>query len=199
MSAEIDIYNMSLGHLGISQTVSSVTETSAEARALKRFYQTALDKILRSAGLPISRKFKTLGLVEADPTSEWDFSYRYPNDVLFLRRIFSGARNDSEDSEVPYLIGQDDAGLLLYCDLDDVEIEYTCKCTNTAVLPADLVLTLSYLLAHLAGPALSKGDMRPADRAYKLYEMEYGKMIVNAMSEEKPDRPVVDSFTRSRT
>ncbi len=199
MAAEVDIYNMALGHLGVSQTVASTTEKTAEATACRRFYDNCRDALLRAGGFAFSRKFKALGLVEADPTEEWDFSYRYPNDALFLRRILSGARNDSEKSIVPYLIGQDDAGLLLYCDLDAVTIEYTSKCENTAIFPADFVRALSYFLASTIGPSVSKGDLKPADRAFKLYQMELGQAIVNATTEDRPDREVADSFSRSRT
>ncbi len=198
MAAEVDIYNMAIGHLGVQQRISSISEKSAIAAACRTFYPSARDTILRKAKFAFSRKFKALGLVEDDPTSEWAFSYRYPNDALLVRRIFSGERNDTEDSKVPYLIGQDDSGLLLYCNLNEVEIEFTSKCENTAVFQPDVALGISYLLASLIGPAVASDDSKMADRAFKLYEYFINGAIVADKAEDKPDASPVDSFTRSR-
>ena len=198
MASQIDIYNMALGHLGQQQTVSSLTEQSSQRIALSRFYATARDMQLRLAQWPFARKTKMLSVVAEDPTDEWTFSYRYPNDCLYMRRIFSGERNDAEDSIVPYLLVQDSAGMLVYTDLNECQIEYTSKCDNTSIFPPDFVMALSALLASLAGPSLCGGDLKPANRAYELHSMYLGKAISNSMGEEKPDRYPDDSFTRSR-
>lgn len=201
MATVTDICNMALGHLGVDQTISSIDEDSSEARACNRFYEEARDLTMTEYRWPFTRKFKVLGLVEEDPTSEWSYSYRYPNDALVVRRIFSGVRNDTEDSEVPYILGQDSTGVLIYCDLNECEIEYTAKTTNAAFFPVDFAVALSLRLASFIAPQVAKGDQgnKLSAKTFQMYEAFCSKAFATRALEEKQDREPPDSFTRSRS
>lgn len=87
MSSSTEISNMALSHLAISREIAALdTERSQEAQACRRFYETVRKTVLRDYPWPFATKFATLALVEDDPNSEWDFSYRYPSDCLNARR-----------------------------------------------------------------------------------------------------------------
>src|SRR5688572_11149621 len=111
MASETEIANLALSHLGVGKEIANLeTERSQEAVACRRFYDTARDATLRDFSWPFATKIAVLGLIEADPNDEWDYSYRYPSDCLQLRRILSGVRNDTRDSRVPFKLAHDDSG-----------------------------------------------------------------------------------------
>lgn len=100
MLSDLEKANMALLHLGISKSIGSFTENSNEARALNTFYDTTNEWLLRNYKWPFATGFVNLALVETNPTDEWAYSYRYPTDCLFFRRVLngipSGFLNDSE-------------------------------------------------------------------------------------------------------
>lgn len=111
-SSKTEIVNIALAHLGVGSEISNLdTDQSTEANAMRRFYESAKDEVLRDLNWPFTTVFASLALVEEDPTDEWSYSYRYPSDALKIRRVLSGLRNDTRQSRVPYKLGQDASGL----------------------------------------------------------------------------------------
>ena len=55
MASQVGICNMALSHLGQSKPISSITERSAAARACNRFYDTALEEVLRDFAWPFAK------------------------------------------------------------------------------------------------------------------------------------------------
>lgn len=200
MASTINIYNMALGHIGSAATIADINESSAEARACRTFYDTCKNACLRDFRLPFSAAFQALAMVEEDPTTEWAFSYNYPNNCLFIRRIFSGIRNDTNDSRVPYIVGQDSNGqLLIYTDAEQAEIEFTAKSDNPVIYPPDFVLGLSYRLASYIAPLITKGDpFKLGDKSFQLYQYHMGRAVSSAGNEEQRDQQPESDFTRSR-
>lgn len=191
---------MALGHLGVGQTVTdALTEKSAEASACRTFYDTAKDVTLRDYQWPFATRFKALDLIEADPTTEWGFAYRFPNDCLELRRIFSGVRNDTVQSRVKYILGQDNAGLIIYTDQYQAEAEYTAKSDNPVLYPPDVAMALSLRLAAYMAPMVTRGDpFKLGARAEQLYKMEIMQAIATAKNEENRDELPDSEFIKAR-
>lgn len=200
MSSKVGIANMALSHLGIDKPIGNlVTEQSSEANTMRTFYDIARDKALKEGPWPFSTRFAVLELVEEEPTTEWCFSYRYPSNCLDIHRIFSGIRNDSRQSRVPYKIGADDAGKLIYTDMEDAEIEYTARNDDPSTYSNEFELAFSYLLASLAAPRLTSGDQfKLGDRARRLYEFEIAVAGTNSANEEQPDEEVDSEYIRAR-
>jgi len=186
MASKTDICNIAISHLGISKEISNVTtEQSKEAQACRRFYDEARKAVLNDYPWPFATRFVNLGLVEEDPTTEWAYSYRYPVDCLYVRRILSGFRDDTEATKVVYKILQDDQGLLIYTDQQDAEIEYTKDEESADLFPSDFVIALSYRLAHYIGPRLTAGDpFNLSDKAMQKYEIEISKASANKFNED---------------
>jgi hypothetical protein len=198
--SETAICNLALGHLGISTEINNLsTERSAEASACRRYFSTAKDASLRDLRCPFATKFKTLSLVENNPNQEWSFSYRYPSDCLFFRRILSGTRNETSDTRVPYKIASDEIGKLIYTDRHNAECEYTKIVDNQMLWPDDFILAVSYLLASLIAPRLTKGDgLKLGDRAYELYNLMKHTTEANADSEQQGEVPPEAESIRAR-
>jgi hypothetical protein len=140
-----------------------------------------------------------LGLVEEDPTVEWAFSYRYPSNCLQLKRIFSGIRNDNQDSKIPFRISRDETGLLVYTDMEDATMEYIFKETDPGRFPADFVTAISFLVAFKMAPRITRGDaVKLGSRAFEAYNMWMGMARANAANEETPERTPESELIRAR-
>lgn len=200
MASKVGICNLALGHLGQGQTISDIdTEQSNEAKTCRVFFEVCKNSTLRDFTWPFATKFKTLDLVEEDPTDEWSYAYRMPNDCLDVRRILSGIRNDNADSRIPYIIAQDNAGLLIYTDLDEADIEYTAKCENPVIFPPDFEMALSFRLAAVIAPRITAGDQfKLGIRALELYNQHIARAIATAKNEEQKDKQSESSFIRAR-
>lgn len=199
MASKIGIWNMALGHLGVGKEVAAADERSAEASACRRYWEQVVDEALGDYPWTFTRKFAALGLVEEDPTDEWAYSYRVPSDCLRVRRVMSDARQDTADTAIPFLIGQDDTGALLYTDQADAEVEYTYRVEDVSRFPADFVAALSLLLAVYIAPRVTAGDQFGLRKdAAQLYQRAIGKAHVNDAMHGRPDQEPMSEFERAR-
>lgn len=200
MSSVTEIANLALSHLGTGKEITALTtENSAEARAVRRFYETTRDAILRDFPWPFATKTFTLGLVESTPTTEWDYSYTYPSDCIYFRRILSGIRNDTRASRIPYRIIHADASSLIYTDEQNAVSEYTMRVTDSARFSADFVMALSWRLASYMAARVTAGDrFRLGEKAMKFYLFELGKAQANASGEEQPEIAIESEFITGR-
>lgn len=195
-----EICNLALGHLCVSTTLTDVdTETSKEAKVCRRFYEEVRNATLRDFNWPFATKIADLGLVEEDPNDEWSYSYRYPSDCINMRKILSGVRNALPEDRVPFKIGRDDSGRLIFCDMDDAQAEYTMLITAPEEYPPDFVFALSYHLAIMIGPSLVGTDpMKVIDRCERMYSYLNSKAMAQAANEEMPDTLPESEFIKAR-
>jgi len=201
MATTAEICNLAISHLASGKEISNLdTDRSQEAEVCRRFYTLARDTTLSAFAWPFASSIAALQLVEADPTDEWSYSYRYPTDCLKIRRILSGVRNDTRQSRVPYKIGRDATGLLVYCDLESAEMEYTIKETEASRFPDEFVMALSFRLAALIAPRLTSGDpFGLGKRAIGFYEYEISRAQASALNEEQVEEDPDSEFIRART
>jgi hypothetical protein len=198
MSSQIDIYNMALGHLGVTTTVASLTEPSKERKAMDRFWDAALEATLRDKDWPFTTKFKNPGLIGEEPTVEWDYSYRYPTDCLTVRRIMPADGRGSA-VRIPFRIARDDTARLIYTDQPEAMIEYTARVSDSSQFPPDFTMALSFRLAAYTAPSLTRGDDNDlGGRALKMYILELGLAGANAYNEEQKDPQPDSEFIRER-
>lgn len=199
-SSQINIVNVALSHLSISKTVAILqTEKTEEAITARLFYDLAREATLRDFPWPFSTRILALALVEESPNDEWDYSYRYPTDCLEIRRILSGARNDTRQSRVPYRILSDGQGTLVYTDTENAEIEYTVNAVSPQFYPPDFVMAFSLYMAHLMAPRLTGGDpYKLGQRALGLYDLEINRAVKNAFNEQQIEEPPESEFIRDR-
>jgi len=186
MASKTDICNMAISHLGISKEIGNVTtEQSAEAKACRRFYDDARKAVLKDHTWPFATKLADLNLVEEQPNDEWGYSFRYPTDCLYARRILSGFRDDTERTKIVYKITQDSQGLLLFCDLSEATLEYTKDEDSEDIFPSDFTIALSYRLAHYIAARLTAGDpFKLGAMALQKYQIEISMASANASNED---------------
>jgi len=195
-----EIANMAISHLGSGKVIADLdSDKSQEGAACRQFWTVAYEMMQRGFDWPFLTKTAALTLVASDPSDEWAFSYRYPPDCAVARRILSGVRNDTLETEAKYTIMRDDTGLLIYADAEDAELEYGIRDTSTALWPVDFCLALSYLLASLVAPRIAAGD--PFQRgaiAQKLFVYAESNARANARNEERRDNPPQSTYEITR-
>jgi hypothetical protein len=198
--SKVEVCNMALSHLGIGKTIGNLdTEKSQEAISCRLFFDRAMNATLRDCEWSFATKTVTLSLVEEDPTDEWAFSYRYPSDCKYFRRILSGIRNDSRQTKVSYRVVSDTVGQLIYTDEEDAIAEYTKKIETVANWPDDFVLALSARIAVYISPRLTAGDpFKMGDRALRLYLSEIGLAQAATFNEQQEEEAPDAESVRAR-
>lgn len=200
MSSSVEICNLALSHLGIAKEIADLdTERSEEAAACRRFYEPTVRKILAGFPWPFATRFMDLALVEEDPTEEFSYSYRYPADCLKIRRIRSGARQDSLASRVTFRIVGDDAGKLIYTDMEDATIEYTANPDDTSQFDDLFVDAVSYYLAFQMAPRLTAGDpFKLGEQSARMFQVTMAEAKANVLQEKQDDFPLEAEAIRGR-
>ena len=200
MASETDIANMALAHLGNSNVIMALDEKSNEARACLLFYEQCRDEVLTAFPWTFANQQEALGLVAVMPTTEWAYSYRYPSDVIQLIRILSGTlRVDTHGSRVPYKLGRDSTGMLIYTDQPNAVVEYTYRVTETASFTPHFVKALALRLAADIAPLVTGGDQfKLGQLALARYAEAIGAAQSNAANEEIQDLPPDDDFITVR-
>lgn len=198
-TTDTEVSNYSIAALGQGKTIADLeTEASAEARACRRFFADARDLTLSAYQWPFATKYATLGLVEEDPTTEWAFSYRKPSDCIHIRRILSGSRNDTRQSRVSYELVGDDAGALIYTDMEDAVLEYTKRVTDIGQWPAGFSLAFGYKLAALIAPSIMGTASQKRQEMDGMFAVAISQEAARAVNENQPDEDPQSEFERSR-
>jgi hypothetical protein len=194
------ICNLALSHLGSSKTIANYeTERSAEANACREYFDTAVEEVLQGFHWPFATKIAELGLIEENPNSEWGYSYQYPSDCLDIRRILSGTRDDSKDTEVKFKIYGNNTGKVIYTDKEDAEAEYTMSISDPARWPADFGMAVSFLLAAYIAARVTGGDpFKKGVQAFQMFQMKMPKVQARQSNEQKYEREPVSEFERVR-
>jgi hypothetical protein len=200
MASKTEIANFALSLIGTSKAISNVdTDQTAMARAVRVFYDTARDAVLRDFPWPFATKNATLNLVESDPTDEWGYSYQYPSDCLMIRKILSGVRNDTRNSRVAYRIVRGAAGRVIYTDEETAEAEYTVRETDVLQYPPDFTFALAYKLAVLIVPRLSGSDpFKLIPGLKKDYQDALQRAAANALNEQQDETPPDSDYVSVR-
>lgn len=186
MSSKMQIWNMAISHLGISKEIASETEQTAEAKACRRFYETTLKNVLKDHSWPFASKIATLNLISSNPNTEWAYSYRYPTDCLFFRRILSGNRNDTPATKVPYAVSQDSSATIIFTDATNAVAEYTRNITDESFFSSDFETAVSYRLAYYIAPRLTAGDpFNLGQKALQSYQIELSRAVANSFNEDQ--------------
>lgn len=206
---DTDICNQALSHIGVGTEISDLdTDRSQEGSACRRFLEVVRQIVLRDFQWTFTTVTEDLALVEdfaseyaagtiTEPP-EWAFSYRYPAGAVAVRRILSGSRVDSNGTKVPFRIGQDADGRLIYTDREDAQIEYSKLEDNTDLYDADVVDLMALLLGSRIAPRFGPEAKKLGNDAALMYERRRWIAQANAVNEEVPDQPPDSDFILAR-
>lgn len=200
MSYNTEAANLALSHLGSGKTISDLeTEQTAEAKAIRAFYSIVFKMVLRDYPWPFATKISSLALIKTNPNTEWGYSYQYPSDCEYARRILGVSRNESNEERVPYKIFNVDSGRAIFTDIENAALEYTMMVEDFTKIPSDFIMAFSFKLAYYIAPQITAGDpMKMGDRARVNYELELSNAKSAAFNEEQQDVPPQSELVRMR-
>lgn len=197
MASQIDIYNMALGHIGISQTVGSLEERSKERIVCSQFWTIARDTVLADFNWPFATRYESLALLpqKVDP---WEFTYQYPVDCLRALYItVPGIEQPPESIRPVFETGYGASGQVIYSDYPNAVLAYVMRVEDVGRYPALFTLTLSYQLASLiAMPMTATQSM--VDRCAALYKQASQEAWSQALNERQSRYTTESEFVTVR-
>lgn len=180
----VDICNLALGRIGISQFINSIDEASNEGRCCKRFYDLVRDRVLAEAPWNFCTRWASLQDIGTPPTG-WAYRYRYPADCLSLRKVVAGEDSGATIARgIPYAVMEDETmgGLSVCCDSSPVMARYSVRITNEQLFSPLFVNAFAWALAsELAAPLSS--DPRNAANAASAYQAARLQALAASLNE----------------
>jgi hypothetical protein len=191
MASDIDICNLALLRLGTRSSISSLSETSAEAAACAMLYPVVRDSLLTRHQWGFATRRVALADL-GNPPSPWAFRYAYPTDCLQARALHQPVAGGPL---IPFAISGDQDGAgnpmqVILSDQPQAELVYTARITSAALFDAAFVEALSWLMAGEMGIALT------GDRGLATYCMQAaGLAIASAKANDANEVPEVRDRT----
>lgn len=201
MASDADVCNEALSAIGVGDEIQDLaTESSKEATACRRFFATSRDLVLRDFPWPRFRVVELLALVSTDPSPQFKYAYRLPARCASIVRLQHdlSPRLDDSDTLIPYELGRDATGTLIYTNLESASIKYVYQETTLATWTPDMIEVLVQLLASKIAPRFGPEAVKLGDRALKLYEYRRGIARAQALNEEVPDPAGDGDIVRAR-
>lgn len=197
MASPIDICNLALYRIGCRRRIESLDEASVEAQACRQFYGLMRDAVLEECAWPFATKRAALALT-GTPPEEWEYSYLYPTDCVYVQGIVDGARTRLPVDSIPFTVEQDDAGtLLIYTDQEDAVLVYNTRVEDSGKFPALFVDALGWRLASELSGAIAVDHKGKIDHR-ALYQDAIQRAIAKVRNEIRPDPPSDPDFVASR-
>jgi hypothetical protein len=136
---ETSICNLALGKIG-DKTITSLDESSNQARACKRFYAQCRDELLRMHPWNFAIARAQLSKLPTAPVFGWAAQYQLPTDLIRIRSF-----NDVEVWDVGTQFELE--GGLLLTDMDEAKIRYVRREENANKYDPLFVTALATLIA----------------------------------------------------
>lgn len=200
---EVDICNLALDNLGVTNKIESMGDTTKEAKACARWYAVIRDLVLRSYPWPFACRIAVLveDAASANAHPMWDYVYDLPDDFLKARRLVrAGVRNPL--APPPFEIVCDGTGTsyLLATDEPSAILEYTAKFDGderVPLFPANFVDAFAWKLAARLVLPLAV-DASNAERAEKMYVFAVQEAFAVDSVERQADQQPESEFITIR-
>lgn len=191
MSSKIDVFNMALGHVGISSTVADELERSPERVICSRYFDTCRDALLSYKDM--RWRFATARVTLADlgdPQLGWAFRYRYPNDAVNALEIVGGTgRVETIEMTPKFEIQWETDGRVILTDIEEAVLLYTKRVEEVERWPSSFVEAMAYRLASMIVMPL-KNDTGMRNDLLTLAEQFAQIAMAASLNEGEPDNPL---------
>lgn len=149
------IYNLALSALLLAREVSDVdTDQSNEVRVLNTHYDIALRSTIQDLDLDSTSTLITLELYETLTNEKWLYSYKYPTNCSFLRRLDSLAKTDDRSTHISKRVALRDNLKVIYTDEENAVAECIPNDVALGTLSSMAGMALAYRLAFLSAPLI---------------------------------------------
>jgi hypothetical protein len=197
VSTKLDIANRALLRIGVSKTMVALNDPTREATTVGQIFEPARRTVLRRFPWAFATRYATLTLVDGSPSDpangDWIYAYRHPTDSVFNRRILNAAMvqgfgRQFDPNPIPFRVGNDADGLLIYTNQEDAVLEYTLDVACSADW-GDAIFedALAWYVASQLAPSLSR-DSKMADKCMAMFEGTL-PIATTVSAREKQDEP----------
>lgn len=204
------ICNLALSRIGVTNTIDSIDEDTAEARACKALYEHVRETLLASHPWSFATRRADLALLSDDSADTstvggWGFTYSLPANCVQVLRVWGGDRIPTNSTKVPFTLEYDaTSGRVLRTDIEatdtnPVQVEYVYAIDNPALLPPWFRDAFAWALAADLAMALSVDDGRAA-RARQMAEQILSRAMAasaNEQHEVMPDSEIIAAREQS--
>lgn len=202
MASKTQIAKIALGRIGSTKLVNNIeTETSREAVVIRTFIDDDIEFVLRDFPWPWATAYVELALVAGSSTAranaDWLYSYRYPSDCVFARRLVVESVGRNNPNPPPFRLGRDGQGKLIFTNEADAVLEFTQRITETAEFDSMFVSMLAWKIGSGASPSLSR-IKGMAEQCMQMYEIDKSKAQSRALNEGQQETPQEAEMMRAR-
>lgn len=195
MLSKVDICNMALAHLG-QEAISSMAEEDERARRCTLFYEPVKKEVLRTHNWAFAGSVVSLTLLGTETGADWPYAYAYPQDCLFLRRVFEPGRG-GRAAAFKEIYQQDIHSRVILTGAARARAEYTRDVMDENMF--DPAFVKAFALALAADLALTlTGDSSLAQRALQKYTLALDEARRSNMSERFDVHAGRSAFTEAR-
>lgn len=126
--SDVQICNWALARVGITRQISTLLDTSAEAKFLNLIFATVRDSVLEDCDWQFARRRSSL-TASSETRVDWSYIYPLPSDCIAVRKILTGIRNPRLEEKEPFTIELSDDGTTKYMlsDAADASVLYTAR------------------------------------------------------------------------
>ena len=197
MSSKIDVFNMALGHIGVSSTVADELERSPERVICSRYFDTCRDALFSYKDMRWG--FATSRVILADlgtPPLGWGYRYRYPNDCInALEIVGQTGRTEPIELRPKFEIQFETDGRVILADIETAELIYTKRIEEVERWPSSFVEAMGYRLASMIVMPL-KNDNGARNDLITLAEQFAQIAMAASLNEAEPDGPIASIYER---
>lgn len=206
------ICNMALSRIGSGTTIMSINDNNVAARTCLRFWDHVVDETLQGRPWNFAQRYETLALVEENPNCKWAYSYRYPVNFIKLDQVEPSATSTAGygtdpyvrytdyprlTNRIPFTISSDNAGRLVFTNLQDAVCFGTYRVTDVALWDPMFVDALAWRLAvDLALPLSDKREMYSL--AFQRYQLAVAQAHAASANEGAPDEEPNGTWLEAR-
>lgn len=151
MTSQVEIYNMALSNIGISETVQSMEERSKARVTCSRFWEIARDAVLAQFPWAFATTYQSLAQIGTPPRG-WLYQYQYPTDCLkamYITPAGSTRRPMSMEHQPDFKTAFGEGGQIILSNTPDAELAYIVRVTDEGRFPPLVVEALAWKLATL--------------------------------------------------
>lgn len=191
---KIEICNIALGRIGIAN-IERLDEASEAARVCGRYYDFTRQNVLTRFPWTFAARRTQLALLNTVP-QDYKYAYRYPSDVLCIRKLFN-----SEFAGLPkenyYKIVGDKEGRVIYTNIKNAWLEYTADVQDASQFDAQFIEALAWKLAAEIAFTLTN-NMNITQTCIQAYNAYFSDAITKDAEEENLRDMQRDSLVMAR-
>lgn len=156
MTTRVQVYNLTLSILLLSREIADyLTDDTEEVRVLNTHWDVALESVLQDLDLDSTSTPITLELIEELPSDHlWTYSYKYPSNCAFLRRLESLVVQDVKSTHIAKRTAVKDGIKVIFTDEANAIGECIPKDILIESLASQTIMAIANRLADMSAPLL---------------------------------------------